>query len=243
MGRIEIRVYRSALTGWNILGLGEVSLSEKELEFLKTECSYLNDAYLRYLQDFRFKPKEHIDISFDVAQDTGSEEDVGEVHVSIKGLWLETILYEIPVLALTSEAYFRFCDKDWTYDLQKEKACRKGCTLLENKCQFSEFGTRRRRNYKTQDLVMAGLIEASNVGQAKGWKGAFTGTSNVYFAMKYGVKPVGTVAHEWYMGIAAITNDYENANEMALRYWLGCFGRGVCLTIRHPSVTVSLPFP
>lgn len=230
------------LISWDILGLGDISLSDKELEFLKTECSYLNDAYLRYLQAFRFKPQEHIDVTFDLVQDTGSDEDVGEVHVSIKGLWVETILYEIPILALTSEAYFKFCDNDWTYYLQEEKACRKGCTLLENKCQFSEFGTRRRRNYKTQDLVMAGLIKARNTGKENGWRGKLTGTSNVHFAMKYGVNPVGTVAHEWYMGIAAITNNYENANEIALRYWLGCFGRGVCLTNRHSSATECLHF-
>lgn len=217
------------LINWAILGLGDISLSADELEFLKKECSYLNDAYLRYLEAFRLKPKEHIDVTFDLVEDTGSDEDVGEVHVSIKGLWVETILYEIPILALTSEAYFRFCDKDWSYYLQEEKALRKGSTLLQNKCLFSEFGTRRRRNYKTQDLVMSGLIKASRAGKENGWGGQFTGTSNVHFAMKYGVRPVGTVAHEWYMGIAAITNDYENANEMALRYWMACFGQGVCL--------------
>jgi nicotinate phosphoribosyltransferase len=211
-----------------ILELGDVSLSPKELEFLKKECSYLNYAYLGFLESFRFKPEEHINVTFDIVEDTGSDDDVGEVHVAIKGLWVETILYEIPILALTSEAYFRFCDKDWTYNLQEEKAAWKGHTLLQNGCVFSEFGTRRRRNYKTQDIVMAGLIRASHTAKEKGWKGQFTGTSNVHFAMKYGVAPVGTVAHEWYMAIAAITDDYENASEMALRYWLACFGQGVC---------------
>lgn len=122
-----------------------------------------------------------------------------------------------------------FCDRDWDYSSQEMKAFRKGCALLEQGCVWSEFGSRRRRDYHTQDLVMQGLTSAAEEGKRKGWPGVFTGTSNVHFAMKYGVNPVGTVAHEWYMCIAAITDDYENANEMALRYWLGCFGEGVCL--------------
>lgn len=147
--------------------------------------------------------------------------------MSIKGLWVETILYEIPLLALTSEAYFKWCDRDWDHHQQEEKAFRKGCTLLEHGCTFSEFGTRRRRDYHTQDIVMRGLCHAAKKAREEGWKGVFSGSSNVHFAMRYGVQPVGTVAHEWYMGIAAITDNYENANELSLRYWLGCFGEGV----------------
>lgn len=120
-----------------------------------------------------------------------------------------------------------FCDRNWDYGNQEEKAFRKGCALLEHGCVFSEFGSRRRRDYHTQDLVMQGLCRAGREAEQKGLEGKFTGTSNVHFAHKYNVAPVGTVAHEWYMCIAAITNDYENANELALRYWLGCFGEGV----------------
>ena len=159
--------------------------------------------------------------------DTGSGNDIGDVSISITGLWVETILYEIPILALTSEAYFKWCDQDWDYRGQEETAFGKGSTLLENGCIFSEFGTRRRRDYHTQGLVMAGLCRAAKNGLEVGYEGGFSGTSNVHFAMKYGVEPVGTVAHEWYMGIAAIKDDYEHANELALRYWLGCFGEGV----------------
>lgn len=161
--------------------------------------------------------------------DTNKDSDLGDVEYVVKGTWVETILYEIPLLALTSQAYFMFSDTNWNYKCQEEKAHRKGYTLLENGCTFSEFGTRRRRDYHTQDLVMKGLCRASRDAKANGLPGVFTGSSNVHFAMKYDVDAVGTVAHEWYMTIAAITNDYENANEMALKYWMGCFGEGVCL--------------
>ena len=147
--------------------------------------------------------------------------------MNIEGLWLDTILYEIPLLALTSEAYFRFCDKDWHYDGQEEKAYGKAMRLIEGGCNFSEFGTRRRRDYHTHHLVMKGLTRAADESKGRGWTGQLSGTSNVHFAMKYGVPPIGTVAHEWFMGIASITDDYEHANETALRYWVGCFGEGV----------------
>ena len=138
---------------------------------------------------------------------------------------------------MTSEAYFRFCDTDWTYKGQEEKAYKKGAQLLQHGCLFSEFGTRRRRDYHTQDLVVQGLIRAADEGKELGWSGTLNGTSNVHFAMKYGISPVGTVAHEWFMGIAAITDDYENANETGLRYWVGCFGEGVSNTLDLPGLS------
>lgn len=207
--------------------IANIRVSPEEIEFLKKRCPYFNDAYLKFLTTLTLTPSEQIEITWTPDNDTGSDEDVGPVEYLIKGRWVETILYEIPLLALTSQAYFIFCDKDWDYTGQEEKAFRKGCTLLEHGCIFSEFGSRRRRDYHTHDLVMKGLCAAAEESQKKGWKGVFTGSSNVHFAMKYNVDPVGTVAHEWYMTIAAITDDYENANEMALRYWLGCFGEGV----------------
>ncbi|EER23077.1 nicotinate phosphoribosyltransferase family protein [Coccidioides posadasii C735 delta SOWgp] len=207
--------------------LSNISLTPEELEFLKANCSYFNPAYLRYLSTFCFRPSEQVHVDFVPLNDTGADSDIGDVTMSVKGLWVETILYEIPLLAITSEAYFKWCDRDWDYHQQEEKAFRKGCALLEQECTFSEFGTRRRRDYHTQDLVMRGLCRAAEKSREEGWTGSFSGTSNVHFAMKCGVQPVGTVAHEWYMGIAAITDNYENANELALRYWLGCFGEGV----------------
>ncbi|KKY15698.1 putative nicotinate phosphoribosyltransferase [Phaeomoniella chlamydospora] len=203
--------------------LANVYVSDSEIEWLRKECEYLGPEYLRYLTTLRLKPSEQVELKF-TSQD-GS--DTGDLSMSIKGLWVDTILYEIPLLALTSEAYFKFCDTDWDHEGQVQKAYEKGRTLLQEGCLLSEFGSRRRRDYKTHDLIMKGLCQASQEAKVAGWTGKFAGTSNVHFANKYGVAPVGTVAHEWYMGIAAITDDYEHANEKALSYWLGCFGEGV----------------
>ncbi|KAF6827900.1 nicotinate phosphoribosyltransferase [Colletotrichum plurivorum] len=231
----EKRLSRAAFN-WlqeQIRKLGNISLSDEEYRFLKTHCTYLNDEYINFLKEFRLHPREQAVATFHpVAADTGADSDVGDLHVEIKGSWLETILYEIPLLALTSEAYFRFMDTDWSYDGQEDLAFSKGLRLLEAGCTFSEFGTRRRRDYHTQALVFRGLVKASKEAEKKGFSGKLTGTSNVHLAMRFGIPPVGTVAHEWFMGIAAIHDDYKAATELALRYWVGCFGGklGIALT-------------
>lgn len=200
--------------------LANITLSKEELEFLQQKCSFLSPEYLSYLQSFRMKPSDHVKLSFD----PHDESEYGDLSIKIEGLWLETILYEVPLLAMTSEAYFKFVDQDWSHEGQEDLAHQKGMKLFKAGCLVSEFGSRRRRDFKTQDLVVAGLKRASEEG---GMLGKLTGTSNVYFAMKHGISPVGTVAHEWYMGIAALTDNYEQANELGLSYWLDCFGEGV----------------
>ncbi|KAK3329464.1 nicotinate phosphoribosyltransferase-like protein [Apodospora peruviana] len=208
--------------------LGNISLSAEEHQYLKTHCPYLTSAYLEFLQDFRLRPREQVVITFlPVGKDTGSPSDIGDIHIAISGTWSETILYEIPLLALTSEAYFKYMDPDWTYDGQEEKAFEKGIRLLEAGCVFSEFGTRRRRDYHTQALVFRGLTRASKEAEKRGFPGKLSGTSNVHLAMRFGIPPVGTVAHEWFMGIAAIIGDYKMSTEEALCRWVGCFGEGV----------------
>ncbi|KIV95383.1 nicotinate phosphoribosyltransferase [Exophiala mesophila] len=199
--------------------LGNIRLTQQELEFLRSSCPFLRDDYLNYLQFFRLRPAEQIKLTFQPV-----DEEFGDLDVVITGLWVETILYEIPILALTSEAYFRFVETDWDHQGQEEKAYQKGVRLLQGGCLVSEFGSRRRRDFHTQDLVVQGLVRSS---KEKDLPGKLTGTSNVYFAMKHRIAPVGTVAHEWFMGIAALTGDYENANLKGLHYWLECYGAGV----------------
>lgn len=49
-------------------------------------------------------------------------EEFGDVRINVKGKWLDTILYEIPLLVLVSECYFKFANTDWDYDGQEENA-------------------------------------------------------------------------------------------------------------------------
>ncbi|CAZ79944.1 unnamed protein product [Tuber melanosporum] len=207
--------------------LGRLRLSQAELEFLQSACPYLPKTYLAYLEKFTFKPDDQLALAFtpDTGADTGAK---GDVRIDIKGKWVETMLYEIPLLVLVSEAYFKFSNTDWNYEGQEEKAFAKGMQLLENGCLLSEFGTRRRRSYHTQELVLNGLVRAmAHYEKSGGRKGKLSGTSNVHFAHRMGLNPIGTVAHEWFMGIAAITGDYTRANEIGLRQWIDCFGEGV----------------
>ena len=177
-------------------------------------------------------PREQVAVTFHpVGSDTGADDEIGDIDINIKGTWVETILYEIPILALTSEAYFKFMDTDWNYDGQEETAFDKGMRLLEAGCETSEFGTRRRRDYHTQALVFRGLVKASNEAVKKGLPGKLTGTSNVHLAMRFNIPPVGTVAHEWFMGTASIIGDYPTATEEALRRWVSCFGTKLAIAL------------
>ncbi|RMX87105.1 hypothetical protein D0867_15693 [Hortaea werneckii] len=212
-----------------IAALGNLRVTDEEIQWLEKSCRYLDEGYLQYLRDFRLRPEEQVICEFNAAGEERGDQVKGELHLSIRGLWVDTILYEIPLLALISEAYFKFVDTDWTHQGQRESAKEKGLQLLEAGCVFSEFGSRRRRDYATHCMVMEGLIAAQQDASTHhpSWTGKLGGTSNVHMAMKYSLAPIGTVAHEWFMAIAAIHDDYSSANERALQYWTGTFGRGV----------------
>lgn len=208
--------------------LGNLRFTEEEIVYLRNNIPFLPESYLDYISNpsFCLKPNEQLEFN----TSSTDKDDHFNLNIIVKGLWQETILYEIPLLALVSEAYFKFVDTDWDYDGQIANAYEKTKTLLKNGITFSEFGTRRRRSFKSHDLVIQGIIKAVEEYDTGN---LFLGTSNVYFSKKYNLSPVGTVAHEWMMGIASITGDYINANKNAMDYWINTFGSthaGLALT-------------
>ncbi|KIY53116.1 nicotinate phosphoribosyltransferase [Fistulina hepatica ATCC 64428] len=204
-----------------------VSLTAEEKEWLRKSCPYFTDEYLSYLASYRFKPSQ-VEILFTVSPDRN---DLGAISIRIAGPWLETVLWEVPLMAILSEVYFAYVDKNWSYNnpldmvaahapsdciAQEALAYHKAYRLLTHGCTFSEFGTRRRRSYHAQDIVMRGLVRAAE--DYADAPGKLSGTSNVHFAMKYGTAPIGTIAHEWFMGVSAITS-YDTGNIIALKLW------------------------
>lgn len=210
-----------------IARLASLALTPAEHDFLQQACPYLPPAYLTFLSAFRFRPADHIRLLFIPELDANTPDDRGNIELHTAGLWLDTILYEIPLLALVSEAYFRFCDTDWSHARQRAAAHAKGVAALRAGVLLSEFGSRRRRDYRTHALVLQGLCDAQADATAHAWPGRLTGTSNVHMAHRFGLAPIGTVAHEWFMGVAAVTADYTRATERALACWIASYGRGV----------------
>ncbi|PKI85878.1 Npt1p [Malassezia vespertilionis] len=170
-----------------------------------------------------------VTVEFVLAQDTDSPtslsaakhpsgDELGYLSLEIKGTWKDIILYEVPVMAIISESYFAYVCTDWTLQGQCEMAMEKARTLLRNGVAFSEFGTRRRRSLQTHVDVLEGLVHAAAQVQRQPGTGRLLGTSNMYLAKRFELVPVGTIAHEWTMAIAAL-NGYEHSNLRALQLW------------------------
>ncbi|KAG2118543.1 Quinolinate phosphoribosyl transferase [Suillus cothurnatus] len=211
--RACIEKFREALHGF-----ADVQLTQDERVWFQDKCKYFKPAYLDYLQSYRFKP-EQISVTFLPSPD---DTDMGSVKIEARGLWLETVLWEVPLMACLCEMYFRYTDQDWDYTGQEEQAMHKATSLLDARCTFSEFGTRRRRSFVTQDLVVRGIIKARDAHE---WKEGFFGTSNVYLAMRYNLNVIGTIAHEWFMG------DYKDAAGTALDLWSNLYGDSLSVTL------------
>lgn len=203
--------------------ISKLKLTEEEYCWLSEHCPYLKPMYLEYLKNFRFKPEE---VKICLTEEKG-------LDMRIKGPWHSTILWEIVLMAAVSELYFMLVEKDWkgnpkndrtsesVLNAYEEKIFEIGKALEENNCFFAEFGTRRRRSFELHDYAMKALVRTKTL----------TGTSNVYFAKKYGMKAIGTVGHEWIMGTSALVG-LRYANRFAFENWVEVYNGdlGIALT-------------
>ncbi|KAJ8521135.1 hypothetical protein ONZ45_g2123 [Pleurotus djamor] len=206
--RQSVERFRAAVSAFS-----DIRLTEEEYDWLKETCPYFTSEYLEYLAKYRFKP-EQVRITYTPVSPDGLR---GSVDIDINGPWVETILWEVPLMACLCEIYFQVVDTDWSLEGQAELAYDKAKALIEGGCVFSDFGTRRRRSYEVHDIVVENLVRAANDLHAT-HPGRLTGTSNLYLAKKHNINPIGTIAHEWFMGLGALKG-YADANKLALELW------------------------
>lgn len=90
-------------------------MTQEERAWLGATCPYFDQEYLDYLSTFRFNP-EQVRVTFNP---TLHDPNLGRLEIEAEGLWVETILWEVPLMAVLSELYFKTADTDWTYDGQQ----------------------------------------------------------------------------------------------------------------------------
>lgn len=197
--------------------LSELQLTEDEYEWCVTHIPYIPQFYWEWLRGFRFDPS-LVNVWLD---------DNKVLHITVQDKLYRLTLWEIACLAIVSEVAnsVHVISMSDVLNRLDEKIKLSN----ENHLIFSEFGTRRRFSYAVQDAVVRRLKDASNY---------CVGTSNVHLAMKYGMKPIGTVAHEWIMFHGAQFG-YRNANYKSYEDWIDVYdgALGIALTDSYTSKT------
>jgi len=179
-------------------------LTTEEKAFLRLNCPYLDPTYLDFLSGFQYDPAEVQVTLLD-----------GELKVVVEGYWYRTILWEVPLLALISELYYRLMGLKRISDAEVVSVVREKILHYRKLgVKIAEFGTRRRHSYEVHKLVVRTLLDEG--------EGCFTGTSNVALARTFGVKPIGTHAHEWFMFHAA-RYGFKMSNALALENWVNVY--------------------
>ncbi|CDU22355.1 related to polyketide synthase required for biosynthesis of fumonisin mycotoxins [Sporisorium scitamineum] len=205
----------------HIDNLVHLQLTAAERAWLEQTCPYLRSDYLDYLEAFRFQPSQQVQVEFVLSSpgdDSSSGQEWGDLSLKVQGVWSDVIFYEVPLMAIVSEVYFSTVDTKWSLHGQFEQARSKAETLTSNGIRYSEFGTRRRRSYQTHRIVIEGLIAGDTASSTSPSPGKLLGTSNVHFAQLFNLVPIGTVAHEWTMAVAALEG-YAHSNLKALQLW------------------------
>ncbi|MDX1932020.1 MAG: nicotinate phosphoribosyltransferase [Capsulimonadales bacterium] len=185
-----------------IADLGNLRLTREELAFLMG-VRFFKPGYIEALRDFTLEP-ENVHISTD-----------NGFSLRIIGNWFQTILFEVPVLAIINEVYFRntrpdaFRRSDEGSDRLRRKIERMDASPVP--LRIIEFGTRRRYSREWQTVV----VETLKTRAAR----HLIGTSNVALAMRYDLKPFGTMAHEWLQAGQAYTHPADS-QKFALEAWM-----------------------
>lgn len=182
--------------------LCQLRFTKDELNYLRT-IRYLSSDYIDYLKMFQLD-REHIK--------TGVDEN-GQLTIVAEGPWREVIMFEIPCLAIVQELYMADKNVDMAYaeSALMDKIIKFKQASTKYNFKLSDFGLRRRFSGDWQDHVVKTFVDYCPE--------FFVGTSNVYLAKKYNIKPIGTFAHEWFGGIQGENIRISEVQKYALDIW------------------------
>jgi len=198
---VDLLPYREYIEK-EIAHLCTLRFTKEELDYLRT-IRFLKNDYVDFLSILQLN-KDFIKL----------EEIDGKLAITIEGPWFLVIYFEVPILAIVNEIYNRAnYDIDQRYEegkirlFEKIEVARKYYGTFK----FSEFGARRRfTNYWQEEVIQTLKEELPN---------NFTGTSNVMYAMKHNLTPIGTMAHEFLQACQALGPRLSEFQKFAFQTW------------------------
>nr|WP_315848055.1 nicotinate phosphoribosyltransferase [uncultured Rhodoferax sp.] len=198
---------------------------------IRALCSLrFQDEELAYLRSLRFIKSDFVDFlglfKLNEKYITVTPLPTGELEIVIEGPWLHTILFEIPVLAIVNEVYFRNTQPTPNLDEGRRRLDTKIAELRVaglGDLKIADYGTRRRFSRAWHEEVLrvlaAKLGTVRSPGQAGAAPGQLAGTSNVLQAMRMGLLPLGTMAHEYLQASQALGPRLRDSQIFAFESW------------------------
>lgn len=208
-----------------ILKLQDLRFTDDEIKYMKSVAPYLKPEFVDSLRHFRFNPQNDVSLHNKTMPDGSNQ-----LRITISGLWKETILYETIIMSIVSEVRSRLRWSDIPLQqfqtvLQDKVSYLKSELKRRNisSFKFSDMSTRRRFSFQAQRIMLEYLC--------KELPDCLTGTSNYHLAREMDLTPIGTVAHEWFMGHQALVN-VRDSQKIALQRWQEMFNGalGIALT-------------
>lgn len=200
--------------------LFNLKFTSEELDYLES-LGYFEAGFLGWLEQ---APSKFPDVQVDVID--------GQLTLDYAGDWEAAIFLETPLLALITEIHSKLTalyGTPRTYFMGAQRLMSKVQRLRETQLPFVEFGTRRRYSRAWQENVLTTILR-ENTGLA--------GTSNLHLARHYGLKPVGTMAHQLFMVEGSLQlydkGDLFSAYESIFSMWASMYKD-------HPELLAVLP--
>ncbi|HPZ58896.1 MAG TPA: nicotinate phosphoribosyltransferase, partial [Ottowia sp.] len=185
--------------------LCSLGFTEDELAYVRS-MRFIKSDFVDFLGLFRLNEK-YITIT---------PLDNGEIDIRVRGPWLHTIMFEIPVLAIVSEVYYRNTHPGLDLAEGRRRLDEK-LKLVETPAlqgiRIADYGTRRRFSRDWQREVVQTLK------QRLGATGQLTGTSNVLFAKELDLRPMGTMAHEYLQACQALGPRLRDSQVFGFEKW------------------------